>query len=251
MQLRGAKSATPRRVSTPLLLNYAFLRATPEQLKHLRSVCRQMNPVINRAATTSGQPSYVTLSDSAVSTFRRIAQAHTDALPVYAPGEIDLATADTVRVISGPFDGLTGHIIRQQGTSKCRIAIEIGNGYFASTMQIEPRYIAIEAFAPRPRAIYDILDSYIRRRLLPLLAARAAALTTSEKAPLQAFLQRFASADPDSAAPRLRAKLIAALYLTRRLLGQPEADLHTLRSALQPLLPHLAASPLRPHLPTE
>ena len=253
VRLHGSKSSAPRRVSTPMLLNYAFLRASSEQLTELRRQCPFVNPIVNRAATpTPDQPRpYVVLTDSLVETFRRIAQAHSDSLPVYAPGEIDLTTADTVRVISGPFDGLTGRIVRQQGSSRCRIAIEIGNGYFASTLQIEPRFIAIEAFASRPRAIYDILDTYIRRRLLPLLAARADALTTSEKAPLQAFLQRFASADPDSAAPRLRAKLIAALYLTRRLLGYPEADLRTLQSVLRPLLPHLSTSPLLPYLTTE
>ncbi|MDO5333749.1 MAG: hypothetical protein Q4F93_07010, partial [bacterium] len=45
------------------------------------------------------------------------------------------------------------------------------------------------------------------------------------------FLRRFAAADPSAtdaplaAPPRLRAKLLAALYLTHRLLGHPAATL--------------------------
>lgn len=309
-RLHGAESGRPRRVEAPLLLNYAFLRASAAELRTLRAVCPEVNPVIDRAseASAEGRRRYVTLSDAAVEAFRRIAAAEADNLPVYAPGEIDLTTADTVRVVDGPFRGITGRIVRQRGSSACRIALEIGNGYFASTIRIEPRYIALEAFAPRPRAIYDILDAYIERRLLPLLRAQAEPAAAPSATPkdlngpkvpkdlkgtkdlidtnspeateaesaagadlrptegaesdapaaheaLTFFLRRFAAADPSAtdaplaAPPRLRAKLLAALYLTHRLLGHPAATLAPLRAALLPLLPRLSAtSPLLPYL---
>ena len=314
-RLHGAESGCPRRVETPLLLNYAFLRASAAELRTLRGACPEVNPVIDRAseASAEGRRRYVTLSDDAVEAFRRIAAAEADNLPVYAPGEIDLTTADTVRVVDGPFRGIVGRIVRQRGSSACRIALEIGNGYFASTIRIEPRYIALEAFAPRPRAIYDILDAYIDRRLLPLLRAQAATprSATEADAPMPTaapnvlkgpkdpkdlkdlkdpkdpkdlkdlkgpndsngpsaaespdgpashealtfFLRRFAAADPSAtdaplaAPPRLRAKLLAALYLTHRHLGHPAATLAPLRAALLPLLPRLSAtSPLLPYL---
>lgn len=299
-RLHGAESGRPRRVETPLLLNYAFLRASAAELRTLRAACPEVNPVIDRAseASAEGRRRYVTLSDAAVEAFRRIAAAEADNLPVYAPGEIDLTTADTVRVVDGPFRGIVGRIVRQRGSSACRIALEIGNGYFASTIRIEPRYIALEAFAPRPRAIYDILDAYIERRLLPLLLAqtdadashtsdpkvlndpndlkdlkdskdlkgcKVAEATEAESAAgadgpgsheaLTFFLQRFAAADPSStdaplaAPPRLRAKLLAALYLTHRLLGHPAATLAPLRAALLPLQSRLSAtSPLHHYL---
>lgn len=291
-RLHGAESGRPRRVETPLLLNYAFLRASAAELRTLRAACPEVNPVIDRAseASAEGRRRYVTLSDAAVEAFRRIAAAEADNLPVYAPGEIDLTTADTVRVVDGPFRGIVGRIVRQRGSSACRIALEIGNGYFASTIRIEPRYIALEAFAPRPRAIYDILDAYIERRLLPLLSAevesaaapssalkglkdpkglkgsKVAEATESESAAgadgpgnheaLTFFLRRFAAADPSAtdaplaAPPRLRAKLLAALLLTHRLLGHPAATLAPLRAALLPLQSRLSpTSPLRLYLP--
>lgn len=299
-RLHGAESGRPRRVEAPLLLNYAFLRASAAELRTLRAACPEVNPVIDRAseASAEGRRRYVTLSDAAIEAFRRIAAAEADNLPVYAPGEIDLTTADTVRVVEGPFRGIVGRIVRQRGSSACRIALEIGNGYFASTIRIEPRYIALEAFAPRPRAIYDILDAYIERRLLPLLRAQAEPAaapsatpkdlngpkvpkdlkgtkdlidtnspeaTESESAAgadgpgnheaLTFFLRRFAAADPSAtdaplaAPPRLRAKLLAALYLTHRLLGHPAATLAPLRAALLPLQSRLSpTSPLLPYL---
>ena len=294
-RLHGAESGRPRRVETPLLLNYAFLRASATELRTLRAACPEVNPVIDRAseASAEGRRRYVTLSDAAVDAFRRIAAAEADNLPVYAPGEIDLTTADTVRVVDGPFRGIVGRIVRQRGSSACRIALEIGNGYFASTIRIEPRYIALEAFAPRPRAIYDILDAYIERRLLPLLRApqadTAAAPSSALKGPkvlkeskdlkdhnvaeateaesaaradgpgsheaLTFFLRRFAAADPSAtdaplaAPPRLRAKLLAALLLTHRLLGHPAATLDPLRTALLPIQSRLSpTSPLLPYL---
>lgn len=309
-RLHGAESGRPHRVETPLLLNYAFLRASAAELRTLRAACPEVNPVIDRAseASAEGRRRYVTLSDAAVEAFRRIAAAEADNLPVYVPGEIDLTTADTVRVVDGPFRGIVGRIVRQRGSSACRIALEIGNGYFASTIRIEPRYIALEAFAPRPRAIYDILDAYIERRLLPLLRAQAEPAAAPSATPkdlngpkvpkdlkgtkdlidtnspeateaesaagadlrptegaesdapaaheaLTFFLRRFAAADPSAtdaplaAPPRLRAKLLAALYLTHRHLGHPTATLAPLRAALLPLLPRLSAtSPLLPHL---
>ena len=310
-RLHGAESGRPRRVEAPLLLNYAFLRASAAELRTLRAVCPEVNPVIDRAseASAEGRRRYVTLSDAAVEAFRRIAAAEADNLPVYAPGEIDLTTADTVRVVDGPFRGIVGRIVRQRGSSTCRIALEIGNGYFASTIRIEPRYIALEAFAPRPRAIYDILDAYIERRLLPLLRAQAEPAAAPSATPkdlngpkvpkdlkgtkdlidtnspeateaesaagadlrptegaesdgpgnheaLTFFLRRFAAADPSAtdaplaAPPRLRAKLLAALLLTHRLLGHPAATLAPLRAALLPLQSRLSpTSPLRLYLP--
>lgn len=257
-RLHGAESGRPRRVEAPLLLNYAFLRATGAQLRALRAACPEVNPVIDRAseASAEGRHRYVTLSDEAVEAFRRIAAAEADNLPVYAPGEIDLTTADTVRVVDGPFRGIVGRIIRERGTAAARIALEIGNGYFASTIRIEPRYIALEAFAPRPRAIYDILDSYIERRLLPLLrAAEAEGGDPGAHEALTFFLRRFAAADPSAtdaplaAPPRLRAKLLGALLLTHRLLGHPAATVAPLRAALLPLLSRLSpTSPLLPYL---
>lgn len=267
-RLHGAESGRPHRVETPLLLNYAFLRASAAELRTLRAACPEFNPVIDRAseASAEGRRRYVTLSDAAVEAFRRIAAAEADNLPVYAPGEIDLTTADTVRVVDGPFRGIVGRVVRQRGSSACRIALEIGNGYFASTIRIEPRYIALEAFAPRPRAIYDILDAYIERRLLPLLRSADAPADAADAQPaattpalsheaLTFFLSRFAAADPSAtdaplaAPPRLRAKLLAALYLTHRLLGHPEATLSTIRAALLPLLNRLpASSSLLPYL---
>lgn len=267
-RLHGAESGRPRRVEAPLLLNYAFLRASAAELRTLRAACPEFNPVIDRAseASAEGRRRYVTLSDAAVEAFRRIAAAEADNLPVYAPGEIDLTTADTVRVVDGPFRGIVGRVVRQRGSSACRIALEIGNGYFASTIRIEPRYIALEAFAPRPRAIYDILDAYIERRLLALLRSADAPADAADAQPaattpalsheaLTFFLSRFAAADPSAtdaplaAPPRLRAKLLAALYLTHRLLGHPEATLSTIRAALLPLLNRLpASSSLLPYL---
>ena len=308
--LHGAESGRPRRVEAPLLLNYAFLRASATELRTLRAACPEVNPVIDRAseASAEGRRRYVTLSDAAVEAFRRIAAAEADNLPVYVPGEIDLTTADTVRVVDGPFRGIVGRIVRQRGSSACRIALEIGNGYFASTIRIEPRYIALEAFAPRPRAIYDILDAYIERRLLPLLRAQAEPAAAPSATPkdlngpkvpkdlkgtkdlidtnspeateaesaagadlrptegaesdapaaheaLTFFLRRFAAADPSAtdaplaAPPRLRAKLLAALYLTHRLLGHPAATLAPLRAALLPLQSRLSPTPpLHPYL---
>lgn len=309
-RLHGAESGRPHRVETPLLLNYAFLRASAAELRTLRAACPEVNPVIDRAseASAEGRRRYVTLSDAAVEAFRRIAAAEADNLPVYVPGEIDLTTADTVRVVDGPFRGIVGRIVRQRGSSACRIALEIGNGYFASTIRIEPRYIALEAFAPRPRAIYDILDAYIERRLLPLLRAQAEPAAAPSATPkdlngpkvpkdlkgtkdlidtnspeateaesaagadlrptegaesdapaaheaLTFFLRRFAAADPSAtdaplaAPPRLRAKLLAALYLTHRLLGHPAATLAPLRAALLPLQSRLSPTPpLHPYL---
>ena len=78
-----------------------------KRLRTLRATCPEVNPVIDRAseASAEGRRRYVTLSDAAVEAFRRIAAAEADNLPVYAPGEIDLTTADTVRVVDGPFRG--------------------------------------------------------------------------------------------------------------------------------------------------
>ena len=54
-RLHGAESGRPHRVETPLLLNYAFLRASAAELRTLRAACPEVNPVIDRASEASAE----------------------------------------------------------------------------------------------------------------------------------------------------------------------------------------------------
>lgn len=232
-------TATAMRWESPLTCQYMFLRATLRELQEFRAYCPLVNPVADLGARgTSAQPPapstpipYLTLSDRAMDNFRRLAATLRYRIPIYRPGEIDLARTDEIEIIGGQFAGLRGRLLRQQGVNGGTVVFEIGNRLVASVANVNPRYIKVLAFAPGRKNAYELIDRFIRLRLRPALELWLSTgrtplhPLTPEGAAVAALTARYG--DTRITSPKLRAKLAALLQLSFTMMGDTaQADRH-------------------------
>lgn len=219
-----ASDRTPVRRELPLACQYVFFHASAAQLAEFRRDCPLVNPVANLAASgESGAVRYLTLPDSTMEVFRRVAAAYRHQIPVFRPGEIDLARTDEIEIVGGDFNGLSGRLLRQQGASGGTVVFEIGNSYMASVAHVDPRYIRILRFAPGRKNAYELIDNFVKRRLRPAVEAYAGTgfrpldALAPEAVQLAAFVQRHSGARIESA--KMRPKLAALLAACFAMLG--------------------------------
>lgn len=212
--LQGENAATPRRVNRPLLGSYAFLHSTAPQLRELHRQHTGLNPVIDRASSENRR--YLAVPDNDMARFRHLATILSHQVPCFSPQEINLEKGDYVGIVGGPFQGIEGTLITQQGSDGGRVAINIANQLLAVTYHLEPRYIKILRFAKGNKHVYDHLDAFARR-LDKAIAEHTATGTISlaSTAALGYFIDRFGSAEIPGVKTRCRFKahLMAAAYL--------------------------------------
>lgn len=210
----SGENTCPRRTQRPLMGNYVFLRCTLAELKDFRNHYPQLNPVIDHASSQPGR--YLTVADHDMERFQALATMLCHRVPCYSPGEIDLEKGDYVGIVGGPFQGLEGILISQQGSDGGRVAVNIANQLLAVTYQIEPRYIKVLRFAKGNKHVYDRLDAFAKR-LDKAIAEHTATgtITLASTAALGYFLDRFGTAHIPGVKTRCRftAHIMAAAYL--------------------------------------
>lgn len=233
-----AENSSPRRVSRPLVGNYVFLRSTVGQLKEFRQSYPLFNPVIDHASAPIHR--YLAVPDPDMKRFMNLAALLSHKVPCYSPEEIDLEKGDYVAVVGGPFQGMEGTLVTQQGSDGGRVAINIANRLLAVTYRIEPRYLKIIRFAKGNKHIYDRLDAFaMRLRNAIREHADTGTLSLASTAALGYFVDRFGNAEITGAKTRCRfqAHLMAAYHL----LGDT-AMRDTAMNATQILLPAVTNS---------
>ncbi len=121
-------------------------------------------------------------------------------------------------IVGGPFQGLEGILISQQGSDGGRVAVNIANQLLAVTYQIEPRYIKVLRFAKGNKHVYDRLDAFAKR-LDKAIAEHTATgtLSLSSTAALGYFIDRFGTAEIPG--PKTRCRFKAHLMAAAHLLG--------------------------------
>ena len=212
----SGENTCPRRTQRPLMGNYVFLRCTLAELKDFRNHYPQLNPVIDHASSQPGR--YLTVADHDMERFQALATMLCHRVPCYSPGEIDLEKGDYVGIVGGPFQGLEGILISQQGSDGGRVAVNIANQLLAVTYQIEPRYIKVLRFAKGNKHVYDRLDAFAKR-LDKAIAEHTATgtLSLSSTAALGYFIDRFGTAEIPG--PKTRCRFKAHLMAAAHLLG--------------------------------
>lgn len=210
----SGENTCPRRTQCPLMGNYVFLRCTLAELKDFRNHYPQLNPVIDHASSQPGR--YLTVADHDMERFQALATMLCHRVPCYSPGEIDLEKGDYVGIVGGPFQGLEGILISQQGSDGGRVAVNIANQLLAVTYQIEPRYIKVLRFAKGNKHVYDRLDAFAKRLDKAIAEHNATGtITLASTAALGYFLDRFGNAHIPGVKTRCRftAHIMAAAYL--------------------------------------
>jgi hypothetical protein len=79
------------------------------------------------------------------------------------PSEVDLEKGDIVRIVAGPFNGIEGVLLSQQGKEGGRVLVNVSNVIAVPTLHIEPEYLQVLQFAKKGKHFYKLVDSYVPR----------------------------------------------------------------------------------------
>lgn len=213
---RGEKHHRHRK---PLLYNYVFLRSSlPDVLAF-----RRENPLYNliRSRTHIDTTDYLYVPDAEMKMFMRVARAYADVVPCFAPTEVELRRGDRVRIIGGPFSGIEGILLSQQGKEGDQVVVSVQNILSVPTLTIAPQYIEIISFSKEGKHLYDKLDSY-RPRIRQALRHHCTdhRLDDADRASITYFLTRMGRLEIPS--PKIRGKYLGYLLLSHLLLGHTD-----------------------------
>ena len=157
-----------RRVTKPLLPNFAFVRARLHDLY----LWKQQYPFIRfyrPAMLQDTDQRCVYVPDLQMESFITVVKAQQHlGVQIFRPGEIDLHKGDHVRITSGPFEGVEGTLLVEQGRPGGSVLIELQHVATIRTLYIEPEFIQVLSFADEGNRLYKHLANYFKLALSAL-----------------------------------------------------------------------------------
>ncbi len=160
---------------------------------------------------------------------------NTAEVPYVKPTEVDLEKGDIVRIISGPFAGVEGTLISQQGKDGGRVMVSISNLIAVPTLHIEPELLQVLQFAKKGKHFYKHIDSYVPR-LRKALQEYKPGGNQKILQPIRVFVTRFSELNADT--NNAQAKLYVLLLASYRLLSDAD-NANIFQRKLDELMPKI------------
>jgi len=192
--------------NVPLALNYVFFRTANFRL--LQSMLRDTSRVhllymapLKDARKDSPEDKYRPLvaSDREMEMFIKAASFYTQGAPLTVPDRKLMMKGDKVRIIKGPFEGVEGTLLSQQGKDGGKVIVSISNLVAVSTIDIAPECIQVIKFAHGNRHIYKKMESFKPRIDKAMAKMRAdQPLTPEEREQIETFIRRFSSVETET-----------------------------------------------------
>lgn len=203
------------RKERPLIFHYVFVRGMEAEIKQLCAPGRGLSFVVDKTGTSR----HLTLSDTDMESFRRIAQAHSNNLPCFSPADIALEEGDLVEIVSGELSGVRGRYISRRGSNSGQICISLTDSLCAMVADVRADYVKVIEFARGTKRGYDQLDAHLPRlfRAIDAFKAEGRLSDPSLISPLIVFTRRFGEMRASN--PKFAARLAILLYASYSLLG--------------------------------
>ena len=202
MTLRGKEVKR----DVPLALNYVFFHT--DDFRLLQSILRDVSRVhllynapMRDAKKDSMETKYrpMTASDREMEMFIKAASFYTQGAPLTVPDKKLMMKGDTVRIISGPFEGVEGTLVSQQGKDGGKVIVSISNLIAVSTIDIAPENIQVIKFAHGNKHIYKKMESFkprVEKALQKVMDCKQ--LTEEEREQIETFIRRFSVVETDT-----------------------------------------------------
>lgn len=229
--------------SVPLALNYVFFHT--DDFMELRTIVRDIPRVsmlyhqpARDAKTDSHDSQYrpMIASDREMEMFIKAASFYSQGAPLAVPDRKLMMKGDKVRIIDGPFKGVEGVLISQQGKDGGKVVVSIGDLVSVSTLDISPENIQVIQFAHGNKHIYKKLDSFklrIDRALKEL--AEGQSLSDDERQHITNFIRRFSTVRTDTINTEARlAMYVLKGYYALHMPGEVAANYKRLRDEILP-----------------
>ena len=185
------------RVERPVVFNFIFIRGTVFQVKDF---CRSQQGIyiVYRHRNQNEEfkeesKRLLTIGDREMNMFARTVGEYVSDVPFIKPSEIDLSKGDHVRIMEGPFAGVEGILLSQQGKDGGRVLVSISNIISVPTLEIRPEYLQVISFAQSGKHMYKKFDSFVIKARRALRNYMTDSLTAKDKISMTTFYKRFAS----------------------------------------------------------
>lgn len=146
------------RVERPVIFNFIFIRGTVFQVKEF---CRSQQGIymVYRHQSKDDMPAddsnrLLTVGDREMQMFAQTVGEYVSDVPFIRPSEVDLSKGDHVRIMDGPFAGVEGILLSQQGKDGGRVLVSISNIISVPTLEIRPEFLQVISFAKSGRHLY-------------------------------------------------------------------------------------------------
>lgn len=216
----------------PLTYHYIFVRGN---IKDIKTLCAGADNGLSILLDRGSSRRHAIVDDKTMESFMTLAAIHNNSLPFYDLEDIDLEEGDLVKVVDGPYAGLTGTYLPRPRSNKGNLILAATSSTGSIVWDIEAKYVQILRFARNSHRQYDILDAFIPK-LYPILRKHYAGtpLAEKEKSVLKIFNRRMGTVVPDN--HKLEAKLAATLICVKQILGDTDGMART-RARFQRRLP--------------
>lgn len=203
----------------------------------------QRRPVLNKDSMDLSieHSHYLVVPDKQMGYFMRTVSMYQNNVPFLSPKEVDMTKGDVVRVIDGPFRGIEGTLISEQGKDGGRVLVQISDIVAIPTMSIAPEFLEILHFAPTGKHAYKKFDAF-QKRLDTAIANKKTdlGLTDTDIKALRTFIARYSNLIPDT--NNCKAKLLTYLIMAHRLLEHPKEEYEHVEIAIEQLLSNLKSN---------
>lgn len=200
---------------SPFCLNYVFLYSTLEDILDFRKDYPKYNLIKDRMESTNNP--YLFVPEKEMKIFMIMARAYKNIVPFCQPEEVKLSKGDKVRIIGGPFSGIEGILLSQNGSDGGKVIINVCNCLAVPTLSIQPEYIKILSFASGGKHIYKKFDNYqpkIRRALRHYFENK---LDATDRKNVTSFISRFN--DVEIPSRKMLGKYYTLMMMSHRVLG--------------------------------
>lgn len=228
------------RVERPVIFNFIFIRGTVFQVKEF---CRSQQGIymVYRHQSKDDMPAddsnrLLTVGDREMQMFAQTVGEYVSDVPFIRPSEVDLSKGDHVRIMDGPFAGVEGILISQQGKDGGRVLVSISNIISVPTLEIRPEFLQVISFAKSGRHLYKKFDSFAAKARRALRNYHTTGLQPKDIAALTMFVRRFSTLQTHTL--NARVKLLVSLLVCYTCLGMKQ-EKQAVASSIDDILPSI------------
>jgi len=234
-------------VERPLVFNFIFVNTNVLKIKDFVRHNEGISLVYRHKAILDKTPSkpeqqLLIVPDGEMNMFMRTVGQYTTDIPFFQPSELDLEKGDHVRITDGPFAGVEGVLMSQQGKDGGRVMVCVSDFLALPTLDIEPEYLEIIAFAPSGKHMYKKFDSFMPRARKALEHHRNGGIDDDDRKALTTFIKRFSSLQTNTV--NMQMKLLVYKLICYTCLGNEEGA-KAMKSEIEALLPKVKSEKYR------
>ena len=225
-------------VEKPVMFSYIFMRSEEGKVVEFEQKYRpKLTAIWRKSKSKMDQKRLLVIPDKQMQMFMQTVGQYQNDVPFLQPSSDMLEKGDKVRIIGGPFEGVEGILLSQQGKDGGRILVRISDVLAVPTLEIEPQMIEVLEFAKGSHHFYQKMNSLAPRVEKAIELKRQGQLIPIELTQaINIFVKRFRNLQTSTLNSRVRfLSMLLQCYLILNLFE----DAKNIKNEIEQLQPKL------------